>query len=183
RLGVRSVVRFLAPPCPRAPAVAPGGAARDRFVPARPRGVTGPIQKQDPFKEKAMSSSAVASIAEIAPDTTRVNIPVPDAIPGGFSFNQYLVVDEMPLLFHTGPKKLFPLICEQIEKVLPVSKLRSIALSHFEADECGSLPDFLLAASGARPVCSDIGAMVSVADLTDVQPLGMADGQVLDLGR
>ena len=130
-----------------------------------------------------MKSSAVASIAEIAPDTYRVNVALPDAMPGGFSFNQYLVVDEMPLLFHTGPKKLFPLIREQIETVLPLSQLRYIAFSHVESDECGSLSEFLLAAPGSRPVCSDIAAMVSISDLVDVEPIGMADGQVLSLGR
>ena len=83
------------------------------------RRAAGRIRNQVPFKEKAMKPSAVASIDEIAPETYRVNVALPDAMPGGFSFNQYLVVDEMPLLFHTGPKKLFPLIREQIETVLP----------------------------------------------------------------
>ena len=89
-----------------------------------------------------MNWSAVPSIHEIAPDTYRINVPLPDMIPGGFSFNQYLVVDEKPLLFHTGPRKLFPIIRQQIETVLPVAQLRYIAFSHVEADECGSLPDF-----------------------------------------
>ena len=130
-----------------------------------------------------MNPSAVASIDEVAPDTYRVNVALPDAMPGGFSFNQYLVVDEMPLLFHTGPKKLFPLIREQIETVLPLSRLRYIAFSHVEADECGSLPEFLRAAPESVPVCSEIAAMVSIRDLVDVEPLAMADGQVLSLGR
>ena len=130
-----------------------------------------------------MKPEAAASIHEIAPDTYRINTPMPDLIPGGFSFNQYLVVDDNPLLFHTGPRKLFPLIRQQIETVMPVSKLRYIAFSHVEADECGSLPDFLLAAPGSRPVCSQVAAMVSVSDLVDVEPLGMADGEMLDLGR
>jgi len=69
-----------------------------------------------------MMSSAVASIDEVAPETYRINVALPDAMPGGFSFNQYLVVDEMPLIFHTGPRRLFPLIREQIETVLPVEK-------------------------------------------------------------
>ena len=124
-----------------------------------------------------------ASIDLIADDTYRINIAMPDMIPGGFSFNQYLVVDEMPLLFHTGPKKLFPVICEQIETVLPVSELSYIAFSHVESDECGSLEKFLAAATGARPVCSAVAAMVSVGDMVDVEPLGMADGQILSLGR
>src|SRR5262245_1061279 len=118
-----------------------------------------------------MKPSAVASIHEIAPEIYRISVALPDALPGGFSFNQYLVVDEMPLVFHTGPKKLFPLIRERIETVLPLSKLRYIAFSHVEADECGSLPEFLLAAPDSRPVCSDVAAMVSIRDLVDVEPV------------
>ena len=67
--------------------------------------------------------------------------------------------------------------------MLPVAKLRYIAFSHVEADECGGLADFLQVAPGSRPVCSEVAAMVSVSDLVDVEPLGMADGQTLDLGR
>ena len=124
-----------------------------------------------------MTHDTAPSIRAIAPDTYRINIPLPDALPGGFSFNQYLLVDDKPLLFHTGPKKLFPLIREQIETVMPLSKLRYVAFSHFEADECGSLPEFLAAAPEARPVCSDVAAMVSVADFVDVAPIGMRDGE------
>jgi flavorubredoxin len=124
------------------------------------------------------------SITLIAPDTYRISIPLPpDVFPGGFSFNQYLVVDDKPLLFHTGPRKLFEQVCEQIEKVMPVSKLRYIAFSHVESDECGSLPDFLARAPQAQPVCSQVAADVSIRDLVDVEPIGMEDGDVLDLGR
>ena len=130
-----------------------------------------------------MTPTPDASIDEIGPDTFRVNVKLPDALPGGFSFNQYLVVDESPLLFHTGPKKLFPVIAAQIEKVMPVSKLRYIAFSHVESDECGGLPEFLNAAPDARPVCSDIAAMVSISDLVDVPPVGLRDGEKLRLGR
>ena len=73
-------------------------------------------------------TSPIASIDKITEDTYRINIGMPDMIPGGFSFNQYLVVDEMPLLFHTGPKKLFPLVREQIETVLPLSSLRYLGV-------------------------------------------------------
>ncbi|HQY28692.1 MAG TPA: FprA family A-type flavoprotein [Burkholderiaceae bacterium] len=131
-----------------------------------------------------MSTNPQASIDQIARDTWRISVPIPPTLfPGGFSFNQYLVVDEHPLLFHTGPRKLFGLIRAQIEKVMPIADLRYIAFSHVEADECGSLPDFLAAAPSARPVCSEVAAAVSVGDLVDVEPIGMADGQVLDLGR
>jgi flavorubredoxin len=128
-------------------------------------------------------TNAIASIDKITEDTYRINTGMPDMIPGGFSFNQYLVVDEMPLLFHTGPKKLFPLIREQIETVIPLSGIRYIAFSHVESDECGSLSEFLAASPEARPVCSQVAAMVSVADMVDVEPLAMADGQELSLGR
>jgi len=128
-------------------------------------------------------TTAIASIDLIAEDTYRINIAMPDMIPGGFSFNQYLVVDEMPLLFHTGPKKLFPVVCEQIETVLPVSELSYIAFSHVESDECGGLEQFLAAAPKAKPVCSAVAAMVSVGDMVEVEPLGMTDGQTLSLGR
>lgn len=127
-------------------------------------------------------SHSNASIDQIAQDTYRINIAMPDMIPGGFSFNQYLVVDEKPLLFHTGPKKLFPLVRQQIESVLPLAQLRYIAFSHVESDECGSLAEFLSAAPQARPVCSDVAAMVSVNDMVEVDVLGMKDGDRLSLG-
>ena len=129
-------------------------------------------------------TSPRASIDEISPGTYRVSVALPPSIfPGGFSFNQYLLRDEKPLLFHTGPRKMFALVREQIEKVMPLADLRYVAFSHYEADECGALAQFLEAAPRARPVCSQVAAMVSVSDLVDVEPLGMEQGQVLDLGR
>lgn len=126
----------------------------------------------------------VASIHPIALDLYRISVAMPpELFPGGFSFNQYLLIDQRPLLFHTGPRKLFPLVRAQIETVLPLEQLRYIAFSHVEADECGALPEFLAAAPDAQPVCSDIAAMVSMNDLVDVPPIGLADGQPLDTGR
>lgn len=131
-----------------------------------------------------MTATPRASIEPIAPDIYRVSVALPfDAIPGGFSFNQYLVVDERPLLFHTGPRRLFELIRGQIETVIPASSLRYVAFSHVEADECGSLGDFLALAPNAQPVCSEVAAMVSVRDMADAEPVAMAQGQRLDLGR
>ena len=125
-----------------------------------------------------------ASIHEIGPDTFRISVALPPALfPGGFTFNQYLVVDDKPLLFHTGPRKLFGLVASQIKKKMPLSQLRYIAFSHVEADECGSLVDFLKAAPQAQPVCSHIAAIVSVSDMVDVEPIGMEDGQALELGH
>jgi len=123
------------------------------------------------------------NLQQIAPALYRINTPV--AIPGGvpFNFNQYLVVDDEPLLFHTGPKQMFPLVAEAIAKVLPLERLRYVAFSHFEADECGSLNDFLAAAPTAAPVCSQVAAMVSVNDVALRPARALADGEVLRTGR
>ncbi len=88
-------------------------------------------------------------------------------MPGGFSFNQSLIEDDEPLLFHTGPRKLFAFVRDAIGQVLPVERLRYIAFSHFEADECGSLNQFLAAAPGATPLCGRVAAQVSVNDVAD----------------
>ena len=123
-------------------------------------------------------------IDRIAEDTWRISVAMPpELFPGGFSFNQYLVVDEKPLLFHTGPRRLFGLVRAQIESVLPVAQLRYVAFSHVEADECGSLADFLALAPQAQPVCGRVAAMVSVSDQVDREIVAMEDGEVLDLGR
>jgi flavorubredoxin len=125
-----------------------------------------------------------ASIHRVAPDTWRISVAMPpELFPGGFSFNQYLVVDERPFLFHTGPRKLFPLVREQIETVMPIERLRYISFSHFEADECGALPDFLAAAPGAQPVCDRVAAMIAINDFVDAPTIAVNDGDLLDLGR
>lgn len=127
------------------------------------------------------NSSAGTNVHEIAEGIFRINTPVD--IAGGFSFNQYLIIDDAPLLFHTGLRKLFPLVHEAVEKLMPVKNLRHIAFSHFEADECGALNEWLAAAPDAAPVCSQIAAMVSVNDVADRPALALADGAILDLGR
>ena len=120
-------------------------------------------------------------IDEIATDTYRISTPV-TAIPGGFTFNQYLVVDDEPLLFHTGLRGLFPLVSEAIQSIMPVESLRHISFSHFEADECGALNEFLAVAPNAAPLCSQVGAMVSINDISDRPPRGLDDGEALSLG-
>ncbi|HSD97733.1 MAG TPA: hypothetical protein VLB06_11395, partial [Sulfuricaulis sp.] len=122
------------------------------------------------------------NVYEIAEGIFRINTPV-SLLPGGFSFNQYLVVDEEPLLFHTGPRRMFPLVREAINHVLPVEQLRHIGFSHFEADECGSLNELLAVAPRAAPVCGQIAAMVSVNDVADRPARALANGETLALGR
>jgi flavorubredoxin len=121
-------------------------------------------------------------VDEVADGIYRISTPV-DLVPGGFSFNQYLVVDEEPLLFHTGPRRMFPLVREAVAAVLPVERLRHVGFSHFEADECGSLNEFLAVAPLASPLCGQIAAMVSVNDVADRPPRALADGELLVLGR
>jgi flavorubredoxin len=123
------------------------------------------------------------TIHEVESGIFRINTPVPpEVMPGGFSFNQYLVVDDEPLIFHTGPRAMFPLVREAIEHVLPVSRLRWIAFSHFEADECGSLNDFLAVAPEASPLCSRVAALVSVNDTASRPARALADGETFSIG-
>lgn len=122
------------------------------------------------------------NVAEVADGVYRINTPV--EIPGGaFSFNQYLVVDDDPLLFHTGPRKLFPLVREAIASVVPPESLRWISFSHVEADECGSLNEWLAVAPRSAPLCGNIAAMVSVSDIADRPPRAIGDGEAIVLGR
>lgn len=123
------------------------------------------------------------NVHEVADGIFRINTPVAIEGAGGFSFNQYLVVDDDPLLFHTGPRKMFPLVREAVASVMPVDQLRYIAFSHVEADECGSLNQWLAAAPQSVPLCSTVAALVSIGDLADRAPRPLADGEVLVLGR
>jgi flavorubredoxin len=124
------------------------------------------------------------AIDEIADGIHRISTPVPpsEQMPPGFTFNQYLIAGGEPLLYHTGLRQMFALTCQAIETVLPVARLRYIAFSHVEADECGALNRFLKAAPKAEPLCGDIAAMVSIGDMADRGPVAMADGQTVKLG-
>lgn len=122
-------------------------------------------------------------IDEIADGIFRINTAVTLPAGGAFSFNQYLIVDDRPLLFHTGPRRLFALVRQAVAAVLPPERLSYIAFSHFEADECGSLNDFLAIAPESVPLCGRVAAMVSVNDVADRAPQVLADGAALELGR
>jgi flavorubredoxin len=128
------------------------------------------------------NSQAGTNVHEIADGIYRINTPVVFENGNGFSFNQYLVTDEEPLLFHTGPRKMFALVREAVASVLPVERLRYIAFSHVEADECGSLNEWLAIAPQSSPLCGTIAGMVSIEDLADRSPRTMADGELLSLG-
>jgi flavorubredoxin len=120
-------------------------------------------------------------IDEIADGIYRISTPV-SVVPGGFSFNQYLILDEEPLLFHTGLRHTFPVVVEAIAAVMQVQRLRHISFSHYEADECGALNEFLAAAPNAAPLCGKIGALVSIGDMADRAPRALEDGELVSLG-
>lgn len=124
------------------------------------------------------------TIDEIAAGIYRISTPVPPSIiPGGFSFNQYLIIDEEPLLFHTGPRRMFPLVKEAVAHVMPFERLRWASFSHVEADECGALNEILAAAPNAAPLCGSIAAMVSISDLADRPPRALEDQERISLGK
>jgi flavorubredoxin len=122
------------------------------------------------------------SVHEIAAGIYRISTPVPPSVvPGGFTFNQFLVVDDQPLLFHTGMRTLFPAVREAVARVIDPARLRWVGFSHVEADECGALNDWLAIAPEAQAVCSQVAVMTS-ASIADRPPRGLADGEELVLG-
>jgi flavorubredoxin len=126
-----------------------------------------------------------ASINEIGDQIYRISVSMSAQevpIPGGFTFNQYLIVDEEPLLFHTGHRPFFPLVSGAIEKVLPLKKLRHVGFSHYEQDECGALNEFLATAPNATPLCSQVNAMINGAGM-DRSPRVIPEGETLRTGK
>ena len=129
------------------------------------------------------NSQSGTNVHEIIDGIYRINTPVLFENGNSFSFNQYLITDDEPLLFHTGPRKMFPLVREAVASILPVEQLRYISFSHVEADECGSLNEWLAVAPQSVPLCSTVAAMVSIEDLADRSPRALADGEVISLGK
>jgi len=123
------------------------------------------------------------NVHEIADGIYRINTPVVFENGNSFSFNQFLIADDEPLLFHTGPRKMFPLVREAVASVLPVDRIRYIGFSHVEADECGSLNEWLAVAPHSMPLCGKVAAMVSIEDLADRSPRALADGEEIALGK
>ena len=122
------------------------------------------------------------TIDEVGDGIFRISTPVA-AVPGGFTFNQYLLRDDEPLLFHTGPRKMFPLVREAIATVLPPESLRWISFSHYEADESGSLDEFLAMAPRSLPLCGQVAAMVTINDVALRPPRALADGESISIGK
>jgi flavorubredoxin len=122
-------------------------------------------------------------ISEIASGIYRLSTFVPEvAPPAGFTFNQFLVLGDEPLLFHTGLRKMFPLTRAAVARLIPPERLRWIAFGHYEADECGAMNEWLAVAPQATLAHGQIGCMVSLNDMADRTPRALNDGETIDLG-
>lgn len=122
-------------------------------------------------------------IDEIADGIYRLSTWVPDvAPPAGFTFNQFLVDADEPLLFHTGHRGMFPLVSAAVATIRPVEDLRWISFGHVEADECGAMNDWLAAAPASQVVHGGLACSISLNDLADRPPRPLGDGEVVDLG-
>jgi flavorubredoxin len=122
-------------------------------------------------------------IDEIADGIYRLSTWVPDmAPPAGFTFNQFVIDADQPLLFHTGPRGMFPLVSAAVAEIVPLERLRWIAFGHVEADENGAMNQFLAAAPQAEIAHGALGCAVQINDLADRPPRALNEGEVLDLG-
>ena len=121
-------------------------------------------------------------VDEIAPRVYRLSTFVPEIGPTGFTFNQFLLDDDEPLLFHTGHRSMFPAVREAIDRIVPVERLRWITFGHVESDESGAMNDLLAVAPNAEVAHGALGCMVSIAEMADRPPRPLADGETLELG-
>lgn len=122
-------------------------------------------------------------IYEIADGIYRLSTFVPDiGGPAGFTFNQFLVQGEDPLMFHTGLRKMFPMNAAALGRIIDPSTLRWISYGHFEADECGAMNEWLATAPQATPAQGRTGSMVSLTDFADRPPRILDDDEVIDIG-
>jgi flavorubredoxin len=122
------------------------------------------------------------TVHEIAPRIYRLSTCVSEAAPGGFTFNQFLIDADEPMLFHTGPRRMFGGVSEALTSLIPIERLRWIGFGHVESDECGATNLLLAAAPQAQVAHGALGCMVSLDDLCDRAPRALADGAVVDLG-
>ena len=122
------------------------------------------------------------AVDEIADDIYRISTWVPEVSPVGFTFNQFHVVGDEPLLFHTGMRSLFPLVAESVAGVVPVESIRWITFGHIEADESGAMNMWLTAAPGSQVAHGALGCDISLNDLCDRPPRALAEGEIIDIG-
>lgn len=125
-----------------------------------------------------------AKIDEVAAGIYRLSVHVPDiAPPAGFTFNHFLLRGDEPLLFHTGLRRMFPILRDAVARLIPPESLRWIAFGHYEADECDAMNEWLAVAPQAQVAHGRTGAMVSLNDMADRPPRILEDGARIELGR
>jgi flavorubredoxin len=129
-----------------------------------------------------MNAGPNTRVDEIAPDIFRLSTWVPDITENGFTFNQFLLTGDEPMLFHCGHRQLFPAVSEAINQVVPLEKLRWISFGHLEADECGAMNLMLAAAPNAEVIHGALACMVSLTDLCDRPPVVATEEGVHDIG-
>jgi glyoxylase-like metal-dependent hydrolase (beta-lactamase superfamily II) len=123
-------------------------------------------------------------IDEIAGGIYRLSTLVPEIVPpAGFTFNQFLVLGDEALLFHTGPRRMFPLVRAAVGRIIPPEQLRWITFGHYEADECGAMNEWLAVAPRAEVAHGQTGCMVSLNDMADRKPRVLQDSETIDLGK
>jgi flavorubredoxin len=121
-------------------------------------------------------------VDEIAPQIYRLSTLVPEIGPSGFTFNQFLIDDDEPLLFHTGHRSMFPGIRDAIERVVPIERLRWITFGHVESDECGAMNLLQGVAPEAQVAHGSLGCMVSIDEMSDRPARPLADGEIIEIG-
>lgn len=121
-----------------------------------------------------------ARVTEIVPDLYAISIYAQEF---NLRFNHFLIKDEEPLLFHTGMKQMFPLVRDAVARIIDPATLRWISFSHFEADECGALNEWLGVAPNAEPICGLVGALVSVNDFSIRQARVLAHDEIIQTGK
>jgi flavorubredoxin len=121
-------------------------------------------------------------VSEIADKIYRLSTFVPQIGPNGFTFNQFLIDADQPLLFHYGQRSLFPLVSDAVKSLIPLDKLRWTTCSHVEADESGALNQWLAAAPNATPAHGQVGCNIWLTDMADRAPRPLKNNEVLDLG-
>jgi flavorubredoxin len=127
-------------------------------------------------------SQSSTTIDEIADGIFRISTWVPDVTPEGFTFNQFLVLADEPMLFHTGMRAIFPLVADAVSSVMATESLRWISFGHVEGDECGAMNLWLASSPQCQVAFGALGCELSLDDLCDRPPRPLSEGEVLDLG-
>jgi len=120
------------------------------------------------------------NVSEIAPDVYRISVYVKEF---NLQFNHFLIKDDEPMLYHAGMRQMFPAVLEAVSKLIDPSKIMWIGFSHFEVDECGALNEWLQVAPNAKPVCSEVGAIVNMGDFSIRPAHAMASNAILNTGK